>query len=209
VAADKVSLARAKIKEDVTCRKCRVQRETLGHILGLCTSTKRERISRHDSIKDLTLKRVVENDTVAVVTRETSLQLPHGAVLKPDLVIQNMEGVFVVDITVRHEDGDNLHRGRLEKKIEKYKKLLPDLQRRYNSNKAEVLPIVIGTRGELPQKTISCLKTLNIKNIVDLRAMSLTALKRSIEIYSNCMNYDNYPKGRLRTHRNYRNHDTS
>jgi hypothetical protein len=99
VAADKVSLARAKIKEDVACSKSR----TLGHILGQCTSTKKERISRHDFI----LKRVIETYADAVVTRETSLQLPHGAVLKPD---QNREGVFVVDKTVRHEDGDNLHK---------------------------------------------------------------------------------------------------
>jgi hypothetical protein len=30
-------------------------------------------------------------------------------------VIGNREGVFVVDITVRHEDGDYLEKGRLEK----------------------------------------------------------------------------------------------
>jgi hypothetical protein len=146
VAVDKVALARAKIKEDVACRKCRVQCETLGHILSQCSSTKKERIARHDTIKDFMLKRIVENDADAVVTREQSLQLPHGEVLKPDLVIQNKEGAFVVDITVRHEDGDNLHRGRLSK-IEKYRPLLlPDLQRRYITNKAEVLPIVTGTR---------------------------------------------------------------
>ena len=48
VAADKVSLARAKIKRDVECRKCHVQKETLGHILGQCIHTKRERIEKHD-----------------------------------------------------------------------------------------------------------------------------------------------------------------
>jgi hypothetical protein len=77
-----VALARAKIKEDVTCRKCRVHRETLGHILGQCSSTKKERIARHDTIKDFMLKRIMENDAVAIVTREPSLQLPHGEVLK-------------------------------------------------------------------------------------------------------------------------------
>jgi hypothetical protein len=41
-AGDRVSLARAKLRKDTTCRKCTVQRETLGHILGQCSSTKEE-----------------------------------------------------------------------------------------------------------------------------------------------------------------------
>jgi hypothetical protein len=52
VAANRVSLARAKRNVDATCRKCRVQMETLGHILGQCSSTKQARIARHDLIKD-------------------------------------------------------------------------------------------------------------------------------------------------------------
>jgi hypothetical protein len=39
------------------------------------------------------------------VTKEPDLTLPTGEKLKPDLVIKNREGVFVVDVTVRHEDG--------------------------------------------------------------------------------------------------------
>jgi hypothetical protein len=35
-------------KIDVTCRRCRAQPETHGHILGLCQYTKGLRIKRHD-----------------------------------------------------------------------------------------------------------------------------------------------------------------
>jgi hypothetical protein len=38
--------------------------------------------------------------------REPTITDPEGGNLKPDLVVKNQEVVFVVDITVRHEDED-------------------------------------------------------------------------------------------------------
>lgn len=93
VTADKASLARAKIRRDVECRKCHVQKETLGHILGQCAHTKKERIARHDEIKDFILQKIVEKDKEAIVTGEPSLRSPREMVLKPDMVIKNHEGV--------------------------------------------------------------------------------------------------------------------
>jgi hypothetical protein len=61
-AGDKMALNRIKPQVDLTCRKCRVQRETLGHILGQCTSTKSQRIRRHDEIKDFVLEKIIEKD---------------------------------------------------------------------------------------------------------------------------------------------------
>jgi hypothetical protein len=78
VAADKASLSGAKLRDDINCRKCRVLKETLGHIIGQCASTKKERISRHDEIKDLIL-----NDKEAVVTREPTLLSPEGESSNP------------------------------------------------------------------------------------------------------------------------------
>jgi hypothetical protein len=60
-----------------------MQNETLGHIIGQCASTKKERIQRHDEIKDFVLKRIVEEDEETVVSREPTLQSPEGEVLKP------------------------------------------------------------------------------------------------------------------------------
>lgn len=60
VAGDKAALIRAKIKDDINCRKCHAQKETLGHILGQCINTKKERIKRHDQIKDYILEVVIK-----------------------------------------------------------------------------------------------------------------------------------------------------
>jgi hypothetical protein len=190
VAADRASLSRAKLRDDINCRKCRVLKETPGHIIGQCASTKKERIGRHDEIKDLILKKIVENDKEAVVTREPTLLSPQGGVLKPDLVVKNQEGVFVVDITVRHEDEGYLQTG-WRSKIDKYTPLLPDLLKKYDDvGKGEVLPIVIGTRGALPKQTVEALDKLRIKARKDLLMVSLMSFRRRIEIYTNFMDYN-------------------
>jgi hypothetical protein len=193
----RISLARAKQREDIACRKCTIQRETLGHILGQCSSTKVERIARHDEVKDLILNKIIEKDSNAIVTREPTLQSPEGGALKPDLVIQNKEGVFVVDVTVRHEDGEYLREGR-RSKIAKYSSLLPHLKRRYNTENADVLPIVVGTRGAMPEFTINNLGKLGIKEIKYLKAISLISFRRSMEIYVNFMDYNVTPLCRRR-----------
>jgi hypothetical protein len=177
------------MRDDIRCRKCRVQNETLGHIIGQCASTKKERIERHDQIKDFILKRIIENDKEAAVTREPTLLSPEGGILKPDLVVKNQEGVFVVDVTVRHEDGGNLQMGR-RSKIEKYAQLLPDLLERFEMTTGEVLPIVVGTRGALPKQTVEVLDKLRIKGKKDLLTISLMSFRGSIALYTNFMDYN-------------------
>jgi hypothetical protein len=114
---DMMALNRVK-PQYLACRKCRVKLETLGHILGQCTSIKSQRIGHHDKIKDFVLEKIVAKDKDAIIMREPTLSDSDGSHRKPDLVVKNREGIFVVDITVRHEDEDYLHKGRAEK-IEK------------------------------------------------------------------------------------------
>jgi hypothetical protein len=52
----------------------------------------------------------------------------------------------------------------MRSKIEKYSLLLPDFQKRFNCEKGEVLPIVIGTRGAIPKNTILALEKKTLRN---------------------------------------------
>jgi predicted nuclease of restriction endonuclease-like RecB superfamily len=174
------------------CRKCRAQPETLGHILRQCTSTKSQRIRRHDEIKDLILDKVNITVADATITREPTIELPNGGKLKPDMVIKNHEGVFVVDVTVRHEDGDYLVKGRLNKR-EKYAPLLPILRERVATTSAEVLPVVIGRRGAMPAESVETLRRIGIKDRKTLFTISLIALRSSIELYHAFMDFDRAP----------------
>jgi hypothetical protein len=86
--ADKPSLSRVKMRDEINCRKCQVLKEILGHILSQCASTKKEKITkheetfehilspcastkkkrivRHDEVKDFILQRIAENDKETV-----------------------------------------------------------------------------------------------------------------------------------------------
>jgi hypothetical protein len=183
VARARAALARAKITKEIDCPKCRVQKETLDHILGQCTYTKKERIERHDMVKDHILQCIVDKDKERAVTREPTINSPEGGILKPDLVIKNQQGVFMVDVTVRHEHKEYLQTGR-QSKLDKYAPLLPGLKERFECENAEVLPIVIGTRGALPQSTVDALNKLNITKRSNLLTISLMAFRKSIDIYN-------------------------
>lgn len=187
--ANRVAMSRAGPVADIKCRKCKAQPETLGHILGQCTVMKEFTIRRHNEILDLIIDKVVSRDKEAAVTRETTYKMPSGGNLKPDLVIQSRKGIQVVDVTVRHEDNDYLAQGHKDK-TDKYSRLLPHLQRELGANAAEVLPIVVGTRGAMPKETVRNLAKMNIADRKTLITISLIALRNSIEQYHMFMDYD-------------------
>ncbi|KXZ75601.1 hypothetical protein TcasGA2_TC033504 [Tribolium castaneum] len=126
----------------------------------------------------------------SAVTLEPTIRHPVHGNLKPDLVVQNREGVYVVDVTVRHEDGNLLAQGRQDK-LEKYEVLLPILQERLGAPSGEVLPIVVGTRGAMPKETVKALKKLRITDRQTLLTISLIALRMSVKIYHTFMDYAN------------------
>jgi hypothetical protein len=117
--ANRTALKRGRSWADLNCRKCRTSKETLGHILGLRVYTKAQRIRRHSEIRNLVLDIVGKRDNHAVVSRKPVIRSPSGENLKPDLVIKSQKRVYVVNVTVRHEDKDELAGGR-ESKLEKY-----------------------------------------------------------------------------------------
>ncbi|GJQ68522.1 hypothetical protein Trydic_g17092 [Trypoxylus dichotomus] len=187
--ANRVVLARAGPVADPNCRKCRTQKETLGHILGQCVYTKPDRIRRHDEIRDFIVAQIHKRDKRVAVTKEPVVRLPLGGNLKPDLVIENQGRISVVDVTVRHEDNDYLAQGRLDK-LQKYSRLLPILQRDFGASSGEVLPVVVGTRGAMPKETVKALSELGLKDRNTLLTISLIALRSSIELYHKFMDYD-------------------
>jgi hypothetical protein len=75
-----------------------------------------QRIDPHDEIKNLIADETTKKDKEAAVTLELTIRTPASGNLKPDLVIQSQGRVFVVDVTVRHEDGNLLAQVRQAKR---------------------------------------------------------------------------------------------
>jgi hypothetical protein len=186
--SDRVTLNKAIPQATQKCRKCKDCVETLAHILGQCTHTKKRRIGRHNEIRDFLAKKLANKDEEIQVIEEASIETPAGT-LKPDLVVVHQGRVQVIDVTVRHEDAGYLEEGH-RSKMEKYTPLLPLLAEKLNKEPGKVLPIVIGTRGAIPKKTLSALADLNITDKGSYKTIALLALRNSIEIYHNFMDYD-------------------
>jgi hypothetical protein len=70
-----------------------------------------------------------------------------GNLVTPDLVIKNRERILVVDVTVRHENKDYLQKAE-KGKVDIYLPCLNHLKEKFNIGEGEVLPLVLGSRGD-------------------------------------------------------------
>jgi hypothetical protein len=184
-APTKIALQRAHPRADVSCRLCKTLPETLGHVVGQCTATKEARIRRHDEVVDIVINRL-SNDQDVTIVKEAKIQTE--TVAKPDILVKRDDRVFVVDVTIRHEDGDSMANGRNDK-FEKYNKLVPVCCELLGASHGQVVPIVIGTRGAMPKQTQEDLRTIGIRDRKTLLTISLTSLRNTIEIFHQFMDY--------------------
>lgn len=100
----RIVLRRANQQLSTQCRRCNAELKTLGHILGICTHTKPQRIRRHNENKNFKTNKLNKRCTVFT---EPTVRV-NNELKKPNLVIKGQEGLSVVDVTVRYEDRDNL-----------------------------------------------------------------------------------------------------
>jgi len=75
-------------------------------------------------------------------------------------VIVHQERVQVVDVTVRHEDVGYLEEEH-SSKVNIYTPLLETLADRLKVKKGNVLPVVLGTRGNMPSSILDSLQELH------------------------------------------------
>lgn len=143
-----MALNRVVPQQDVRCRKCKSVPDTLGHVLGQCIYTKLDRMRRHDDILHFVIRGAKKRDHPNVLVMEEPRIAQGNAVLKPDLVLKSGNRVLMVDVTVRHEDGDYLQAGH-EDKMNKNTPLLDHLEKELGVSSSMEVPIVVGTRGAL------------------------------------------------------------
>lgn len=172
----RMTMKRAHDDINPVCRSCVEANETLGHILGQCSSTKSKRIKRHNEIVNLLKQRLAGSCMVMV---EPTIEL-QGERFKPDLVVQYKEGILVLDVTVRYENSNSLEAAAQEK-IDKYERVADKLKSDYGAKTARIVPIVVGSRCALPKGTVQELKKMRIAK-KDWLTMSLISFRSSIEI---------------------------
>lgn len=172
----RVVLRRTNVRQDIRCRRCLSQPETLGQVIGGCVATKPARIRRHDEIKNFVAQKVARRHTVMV---EQPVNIA-GVLTKPDLVIQLNDELIVADVTVRYENKSYLSDAAKEK-VNKYRETAEELRLWLNKATCSVMPIVVGCRGAMPRGTQRGLLKLGLTKD-DLLTVSLIALRLSTEI---------------------------
>ena len=149
--SDRVCLNKVIPQATTKCRKCKNCINTLAHVLGQCMHTNSQRMHRHDEIRNFISRKLAANTRIFQVI-EAAISTPSGT-LKPDLLVNNLERVLVIDVNVRHEGTGYLEEGRT-RKIRKYTPLLPLLAEQLQAEPSRVIPIV-DTRGAIPKVTIA------------------------------------------------------
>lgn len=168
------------------CRRCHNAPESLGHVLGQCIHGRHPRIERHNAVVGLLEEECLKQGLT--VAKEQTFYVGDEP-LRPDLVVKAADSVYVVDVTVRYENVDSLSQAALEK-VRKYTPLLPTLRQHFGATKGEVIPVVLGSRGALPKGTRSGLAKFGVVRDCDLRRMSLIALRSSLDIARQHLDYD-------------------
>jgi hypothetical protein len=179
-----VALRRADKDLEVDCRRCHGKPEMLEHVLGKCVAGRDMRIERHDKMAAFVAAKCEENGYQS--TREQLFSIEQGR-LKPDLVVLDGERALIVDETVRFESGDALSREASEK-IEKYQPLADYLVSQRAVREANVLPIVVGSRGAITQATLKSLAMLGLDMERVGKYLTICAVTTGVEIA--CMHLD-------------------
>lgn len=111
-----------------------------------------------------------------------------GSNLRPDLVLVAHGMVQVIDVTVRYEE-EHAFEGAFREKQAKYDGLREDLKQKHPETRGfQVIPIIIGSRGAVPEDTRNCLLTMGFSKI-EISKISFRVLQSSLNILMNFLDY--------------------
>lgn len=175
----KATMSRAdKDLTNLLCRRCNNKTETLGHVIGECPANRGARIKRHDAVVDIIQKRAEEAKWI--YAREQLFDTTNEP-LRPDLVIKTPGRAWVVDVSIRFEQGDSLREASREKS-NKYEAIRMSVCETFGVEEFMVMPVIIGARGGFPKETQRNLALLGISSEKELTQVMRDVLRSTISI---------------------------
>lgn len=160
----RIVMAKAGGVPHTCCRHCNQtppRQQSLAHILGDCTFSKKCVRSRHDDIVKQIVGLLERQKDVSLAVEQT-IQVKRS-MFKPDIICYNSrtKAASIIDVTVRYEQQAWVDLARREK-IDKYTKIVAKVKSDFAARRATVVPLVFGVRGALHQTTLSELRKLGI-----------------------------------------------
>lgn len=170
--------------QSTNCRMCGEANETIEHLINGCTTlAAREYTSRHNNVakivhRELSTQFGLLNEQCAYYKYEPQTVMENDSCLiywdrdilthhpvqnnRPDITLynKNTKKVFIIDIAVPL--AFNIHRKGIEK-IQKYMLLSQEIKQIWEVRDVQIIPIVIGSLGEIPNKLLDNLETIKVK----------------------------------------------
>lgn len=176
------------MKENITsvsCRKCKMESETIEHILSACqllAGTKY--VERHDRVATIVYLELLKNYSFEVETNTryyqykpapvvehtrarvywnkgiiTDKTIPHN---KPDITVIDKQhnNAFLIDISIpNNHNMDRKHR----EKVEKYTELKREIKDMWRLNEVKIVPIILTSMGLIPINLKNSLEEIGIQ----------------------------------------------
>ena len=145
--------------QDATCRKCRSQPESLGHVLSACTPNAGLMRKRHNTILGRVVRAIRKDDMDVFVEQAIS---PDA--LKPDIVVRDQvtRETTVVDVTVPYEAGSEAFKNARALKEQKYAGLKTWMESQPEYGAVTVHAFIVGALGSWDAENRDCLRDLRI-----------------------------------------------
>ena len=161
-----------------------VDRETLAHIINRCRKTHDSRTMRHNKILEEVGKTI--EDKGYRLLREPHINTSNG-LLKPDLIIDSGEKVFIVDVAVPYEKDWSIDFS-YNRKVAKYDTSdVREFAKGWSNKDLEFGAIIVGARGAVCKKTAELWKQRLKLPLSKLHYLSYKALFNSFSIYKQFM----------------------
>lgn len=188
----------------IICRRCARTIETTAHVLQTCPAVQRERIARHNFLRDRVFEMVKRRNPGAhwlSEGMEVQLTAEDGERLRPDIVFQSETEVYVMDTIVSWDSAHSMENA-YQSKIMHYDKLRDN----FPGKTFEVIPVVFGARGLTFKKSVKLLRELKL-TIADIEFLAARTIVGSLCVLTAFMTRGNGAATRVRRGRtrNYLN----
>lgn len=177
-------LARQAPRDSISCRRCGLRNETLGHVLGECPAGRPVRLVRHDRVVDLIGDTALGNGLTVAKEQLFTPDAVDGVLqepLRPDLVVVSPDSALIVDVTVRFEQENSLAEA-FHEKTRKYSPLFGVVGRTFGVPTVRVVPIVLGARGGFPVDAVRGLVELGVEDVRVHKSLVMDVLRSSVAI---------------------------
>ena len=168
------------------CRRCHRSKETPAHVLNDCDFVHRAIVNRHNAVVNLLAKELSKRPQTTV-HKEVLVKVNMEG-FRPDMLVLENEKIYIVEVTVPFDHHLEHLGSRFQAKLDKYN--IPDIKRAvadklnksFEQGSVEVLPVVIGSRGVVPSRTVNSLKKLNIARIS--RMLQACVIRNSLSVWN-------------------------